>query len=225
MDSPIRTVLVTTLIGAICAVLLVGVRGFVLANIERNLSIDEQRAILEALDVRNQDGNKAASASAAQVETYYRQFVRKVHGEEAKEMEFDVFRYFKDERVEGTAIRVFGKGLWGEMRGFLALEPKVPGQETWTVRGLIIYRDEETPGLGKRIRDEDFKSRFRASVGKLVPGLKILKSEGLAEGPYEIDGLTSATITSQGIQGMVNRAIEWYAASDLVSGTDKGGQA
>ncbi len=215
MASPLRTILATTFIAAICAVLLVGVRGVVIANINRNLSIDEQRAILDALDIRDPKGGEAATASAEEVENYYNTYVRKIHGEEDLEQEFDVFRYVFDQEVKGTAIRVFGKGLWGEMRGFLAVEPKQTGQERWTVRGLVIYMDEETPGLGKRIRDAEFKARFRTAMGKLAPGLEMLKSEGIAEGSLQVDGLTAATITAQGVQGMIDKAIEWYAKSEL----------
>jgi len=215
VDSPIKTILATTFIAAICAVLLVGVRSLVIANTNRNLAIDEQRAILDALDIRDPAGDEAATASAEEVERYYNTYVQKIHGERGLEQEFDVFRYVFDEEVKGTAIRVFGKGLWGEMRGFLALEPKQAGQEHWSVRGLVIYMDDETPGLGKRIRDTEFKARFRTATGKLVPGLEVLKSEGIAEGSLEVDGLTAATITAQGVQGMIDKAIEWYAESDF----------
>ena len=93
MNSPLRTILATTFIAAICAVLLVGVRGVVIANIDRNLSIDEQRAILDALDIRDPKGGKAATASAEDVENYYNTYVQKIHGEEDLEQEFDVFRH------------------------------------------------------------------------------------------------------------------------------------
>jgi|GEM_PF-1559753 len=224
MDSPLRTIIATTLIGAICAVLLVGVRGIVVASINRNLSIDEQRAILDALYVYDENGDPAASASAEKVEDLYNRYVEKIHGEPGLEQEFDVFRYIEDDVVNGTAIRVFGKGLWGEMRGFLALDPREAGVERWTVRGLVIYMDDETPGLGKRIRDKDFKERFRSAARKLVPGLQVLKGEGQAEGSLEVDGLTSATITGQGVQGMIDRAIEWYAQSDFILTGSKGVQ-
>ena len=225
MDSPLKTIVATVVIAAICAVLLVGIRGVVLASINRNLSIDEQRAILDALDIRDQQGGEVATAPAVDVERYYNENVQKVHGEEGVEQEFDVYRYVVDGMVKGTAIRVFGKGLWGEMRGFLAVDPRKAGAAKWTVRGLVFYRDEETPGLGKRIRDEDFKSRFRSAMGKLVPGLKVLKAEGMASGPQEVDGMTSATITGQGVQKMIDKAIEWYAKSTFVLQPSAGGSA
>jgi Na+-transporting NADH:ubiquinone oxidoreductase subunit NqrC len=223
VDSPLKTIVATTAIAAICAVLLVGVRGVVIASINRNLAIDEQRAILDALDIPDDSGGKAALAPASEVERYYRSYVRKVHGEEGVEQEFDVFRFVADEVVEGTAIRSFGKGLWGEMRGFVAVDPRAPGVKEWTVRGLVFYFDDETPGLGKRIRDEDFKARFRSAMGKLVPGLKVLKTEGMAEGPFEVDGMTSATITGQGVEEMINKAIEWYEKSEFVLQPSVGG--
>ena len=223
MDSPLKTVLATIVIAAICAVLLVGIRNVVIASINRNLAIDEQRAILDALDIPDEQGGKAAFAPAVDVERYYHDSVQKVGGDEGVEQEFDVYRYVEEGVVKGTAIRVFGKGLWGEMRGFLAVDPREAGASKWTVRGLVYYRDEETPGLGKRIRDEDFKSRFRSAMGKLVPGLKVLKTEGMAAGPQEVDGMTSATITGQGVEEMIDKAIEWYAKSKFVLQPSAGG--
>lgn len=225
MDSPLKTILATTVIAAICAVLLVGIRGVVVASINRNLAIDEQRAILDALAIPDERNGNAALAPAVDVERYYNDYVRKVNGEEGAEQEFDVYRYVVDGMVKGTAIRVFGKGLWGEMRGFLAVDPRDAGAGKWTVRGLVFYRDEETPGLGKRIRDDDFKGRFRSEMGKLVPGLKVLKSEGMAKGHQEVDGMTSATITGQGVEEMIDRAIEWYAKSEFVLQPSAGGSA
>jgi Na+-transporting NADH:ubiquinone oxidoreductase subunit C len=223
VDSPLKTIVATTVIAAICAVLLVGIRNVVIASINRNLAIDEQRAILDALAVPDEQGGKAAMAPAVDVERYNHDYVQKVGGEEGVEQEFDVYRYVVDGVVKGTAVRVFGKGLWGEMRGFLAVDPRDAGAAKWTVRGLVFYRDEETPGLGKRIRDDDFKSRFRSAMGKLVPGLKVLKSEGMAEGPQEVDGMTSATITGQGVEEMIDKAIEWYAKSKFVLRPSAGG--
>jgi Na+-transporting NADH:ubiquinone oxidoreductase subunit NqrC len=223
VDSPLKTILATIAIAAICAVLLVGIRGVVIASINRNLSIDEQRAILDALDIPGEQGGKAAFAPAVDVEGYYHDYVQKVNGEEGVEQEFDVYRYVVNGVDRGTAVRVFGKGLWGEMRGFLAVDPRKAGATKWTVRGLVFYRDEETPGLGKRIRDDDFKSRFRSAMGKLVPGLKVMKAEGMAVGPQEVDGMTSATITGQGVEEMIDKAIEWYARSKFVLQPSPGG--
>jgi Na+-transporting NADH:ubiquinone oxidoreductase subunit NqrC len=206
----LRTVLMTTLVAVVCAVLLVGVRGVVSASVDRNLLIDEQRAVLDALDVR-ESGVALAWGSAAAVEDAFVRFVRKDRGAAGIEQEFDVFTYMVGSETRGVAIRVFGRGLWGEIRGFVALDPRPPGAERWPVRGLVIYRDEETPGLGKRMRDDDFKARFRTAAGKLVPGLRILKGEGSASGPLEVDGITAATITTQGVQGLIDRAVAWYA--------------
>lgn len=212
MDSPVRTVLVTTLLAVACAVLLVGVRGIVAGAIDRNLAIDEKRAVLDALDVRVGSGAALAQAAPAAVEDAFARFVRQERGTPGQEQEFDVFDYVVDGTVRGLAIRTFGRGLWGEMRGFVALNPRQAGEDSWPVRGLVVYGDDETPGLGKRVRDEAFKARFRASAGKVVPGLQILKGEGNAAGPLQVDGITAATVTTQGIQGMIDRAVAWYAA-------------
>jgi Na+-transporting NADH:ubiquinone oxidoreductase subunit NqrC len=45
----------------------------------------------------------------------------------------------------------------------------------------------------------------------------------MAVGPQEVDGMTSATITGQGVEEMIDKAIEWYARSKFVLQPSPGG--
>ena len=47
---------------------------------------------------------------------------------------------------EAVAVRFSGPGVWGPIKGFLALE-----SDRKTIRGITFYEQEETPGLGGEI--------------------------------------------------------------------------
>ena len=60
--------------------------------------------------------------------------------------------------ITGYAIPIEGKGLWGTMYGYFAIEP-----DAVTVKGITFYRHKETPGLGGEVDKEWFKNNF---IGK-----------------------------------------------------------
>lgn len=108
-------------------------------------------------------------------------------------------------RLNQIILPFHGKGLWSTMYGFLALAP-----DTKTVKGIGYYQHGETPGLGgevenpkwtgiwagKQVLDEDYK-----------PAIDVIKGSvdsSMANSQYKIDGLSGATITSNGVEGMVN---------------------
>ncbi len=105
-------------------------------------------------------------------------------------------------------LPISGKGLWSTIYGYLALEG-----DAVHVRGVTFYKHGETPGLGgecespvwcaqwkgKSILD-DQKKLFGIVVkkGKVDPSIA-------AEKAHKVDGLSGATITSNGITTFVKR--------------------
>lgn len=113
--------------------------------------------------------------------------------------------FIKDgSKVKNIILPVYGKGLWSTMYGFLVLEP-----DTTTVAGIGFYQHGETPGLGGEIDNPKWKSTWKGKkVYKegLVPKLHVIKGAveaTTAEAEYKIDGLAGATLTSNGVTGMV----------------------
>ncbi len=101
--------------------------------------------------------------------------------------------------ISFVILPVHGYGLWSTMHGFLALE-----KDGNTVKGLNYYEHAETPGLGGEIQNPKWVAQF---VGKKLtdeagkPAIKILKPGNAdAASPYQIDGLSGATLTSNGVQ-------------------------
>ncbi|MFO7870108.1 MAG: RnfABCDGE type electron transport complex subunit G [Kiritimatiellia bacterium] len=72
-----------------------------------------------------------------------------------------------------------------------------------TVQGIEILSHEETPGLGARIENPGFKSRFAGRDLKKTQW-KVEKDGG------DIDQITSATISSRAVAETAGKGIELY---------------
>ncbi len=110
-----------------------------------------------------------------------------------------------DGSVEKVVLPVHGKGLWSTMYGFLALEGDLN-----TVVGLGFFSHGETPGLGGEVDNPSWKELW---PGKKVYGEDTTEPQlGLVKGSvdpstpnaeYKIDGLSGATLTSNGVTHLV----------------------
>lgn len=106
--------------------------------------------------------------------------------------------------VKNIVLPVYGKGLWSTMYGFLVLEP-----DTTTVAGIGFYQHGETPGLGGEIDNPKWKSTWKGKKlykDGFTPELHVIKGMVESSTPnaeYKIDGLAGATLTSNGVTGMI----------------------
>jgi Na+-transporting NADH:ubiquinone oxidoreductase subunit C len=98
-----------------------------------------------------------------------------------------------------VVLPVEGVGMWGTLYGFIALEP-----DGNTVRGLSYYDQKETPGLGGEVGNPKWQARWdgrRIYNESWEPQLVVIKGKaGPADkDPLRVDGLSGATITSNGV--------------------------
>lgn len=105
-------------------------------------------------------------------------------------------------------VPVVGKGLWGPIWGYISLK-----DDKRTIYGVSFDHQGETPGLGAEIKQSFFTDRY---VGELVADdalnfneIKIVK-DGTGAQPLKVDGITGGTITSKGVEEMVNRTMSIY---------------
>lgn len=104
---------------------------------------------------------------------------------------------------EQIILPVRGQGLWGLMRGYMAL--KGDGN---TIEGLTFYSHSETPGLGGEVDNPRWKAQWDGKqvyaddhVGEGSPEIALVK--GGASGATEVDALSGATLTSKGVTNLV----------------------
>jgi Na+-transporting NADH:ubiquinone oxidoreductase subunit C len=101
--------------------------------------------------------------------------------------------------VEQVVLPIEGAGMWGQLAGFIALD-----RDGNTVRGLTFYEQKETPGLGAEISNPKWQALWqgrRAYDANWEPKLTVIKGKAGTpqQDPHRIDGLSGATITSNGV--------------------------
>lgn len=95
------------------------------------------------------------------------------------------------------AIPINGPGLWGSITGYLGLNKDF----TKTI-GIEFVTQSETPGLGGRISEEDFKKQFRnIDITSPVNGNYIISRPGSGG---NIDAISGATQTSTAVVKFIN---------------------
>lgn len=108
---------------------------------------------------------------------------------------------------QAYVLPVVGRGLWGGLWGYVAVN-----ETKDKVLGTYFYHESETAGLGARISEKWFQDQF---VGKPIFGedgevaLTVVKA-GSAKTEYEVDGVTGATLTSNGVAAMVKEGLTAY---------------
>ena len=185
-------------LGAVCAFLLTAVASFTAPYRAANADAERKRNILTVLQV-----SYPAEVSSQELLGIFEASVRQ---EEFNELE--LYRYVppKDSgKDESVAVTFEGRGLWGPIKGFLALGPDMR-----TIQGITFYEQEETPGLGGEIASDWFRNQFS---GKSIvdragrPGILIGASDGKAA-QNQVDAITGATMTCDKVEAILNSVIK-----------------
>lgn len=121
----------------------------------------------------------------------------------------DVYRGFDaNGQPVGWAIPESGQGFADRILTLVGLD-----EEGQKITGLYIVQQSETPGLGDRIRGEEFRNRFRGR--STAKPLVVVKRP--AESDEQIEGVTGATVSSLSVVQIVNQATGRFRASDRPS--------
>ncbi len=94
---------------------------------------------------------------------------------------------------------VYGQGYQSTIKAYVALEGDLN-----TIAGFTVTEQGETPGLGSKITDLTWLSKWPGKALLDEAGaLKIAVVRGQAQTDYEIDGITGATRTGNGVSAMM----------------------
>ena len=106
-----------------------------------------------------------------------------------------------------------GAGLWDAIWGYIALE-----EDMKTIKGAVFDHKGETAGLGAEITQDWFQDRFVGekvydTEGALV-GIDVSKTnndpQGLDKDDHEVDAISGATITGDGVTDMIKERLAHY---------------
>tara|TARA_B100000809_G_scaffold71606_1_gene69223 strand:- start:594 stop:1358 length:765 start_codon:yes stop_codon:yes gene_type:complete len=187
---------------------------------DRNIELEKKQNILSSVGITVDRDNAEAKYS-----TYIKsEIVLNNKGEEVEGSAFDVDlgkEIKKDvntqllplfiSEVDGATryiIPLRGKGLWGPIWGFIALEDDLN-----KVYGAVFDHEKETPGLGAEINTPIFQDPFAGKTifeGEVFTPIKVIKG-GPKEGDmHGVDGISGGTITSNGVSDMLSERLNMY---------------
>ncbi|MFT5778783.1 MAG: Na+-transporting NADH:ubiquinone oxidoreductase subunit C [Crocinitomicaceae bacterium] len=106
-------------------------------------------------------------------------------------------------------IPVVGNGLWGPIWGNICLD-----EDMRTIKGATFDHKGETPGLGAEIKQNFFVQgwlgeKITDENGDFVK-FEVVKDKSGSAKETKVDGITGGTITSKGVEEMVNRCLKPY---------------
>lgn len=168
-------------LGAVFAILLAGAQTSFSGRIQENQSRALNEAIGEVVP-------GTARSEAVKVEGYDRE-VYKCLGE--------------DGQPTGWAIDAVGMGFADKIRLVIGLSP-----DATTITGLKVIENIETPGLGNKIAGTGPDAWVNQFQG-LKATTKVIRTKQKADaGKNEIQAITGATISSDGVTKIINDALE-----------------
>ncbi len=148
----------------------------------------DQRKAAKEIDLSQAVDPPAALGGIKRREKY--SFVYKVKGESGD--------------IEQVVLPVYGKGLWSTLYGFIAV-----ASDGKTVKGITFYEHAETPGLGGEVDNPSWKQLwpgkelFDEDGSVAIEVIKGRVTESTEDSEHKIDGLSGATITSDGVEELV----------------------
>lgn len=203
---------------------------------EKSIELDTKKKILSSVtDLRRKKGNEVLSMyeetiASSVVDIEGNAIEQNEKGEPIVAEDVNIEKNFKkpvEERslpvfiyhspgnrddVEAYIFPLYGKGLWGPIYGFIALDTDLN-----TVKGISLDHDAETPGLGARITSNEIQERYIGKEvfddsGNLI-SVSMLKGENNsaeALDVHHIDGMSGATITGKGVNAMLLNYLGYY---------------
>jgi Na+-transporting NADH:ubiquinone oxidoreductase subunit C len=198
---------------------------------ERNVEIEKKQNVLASVWV---------DASVKDAEKLYKEYVKDVYAinsrgeklgnvdafhinmrEEQKkprsERALAVYEVLKNDTAY-IVLPLYGKGLWGPIWGYMSFRKEVnvkTGMPNYnTVYGAVFDHKGETPGLGAEINQPFFEHPFKGKkvfneLGKFV-SIEVVKGGGSGSDPHKVDAISGGTITSKGLQAMVDTSVVVY---------------
>lgn len=223
-ESNTYTIVYASIIVVFIAFLLAFVYQIMQPMSKANEQMDKKKQILAALNIRNikkseiesvynktilcdpiftQDGEKIASGKNKDQDGFV------VELKDITKSQLPIYECMIGKEIK-YVIPLSGKGLWGAIWGYLALN-----EDCKTVFGVYFAHQSETAGLGARITESDFQKEF---VNKSIfqddnyekIGIQVVKNGKVKNPKFECDGISGATLTSDGLNNMIHDYLGIY---------------
>ena len=213
-NSDIYAILYSVVVVVIVAFLLAGVSSALKPKQDANVELDKKKQILASLNIKDQADAAAAYANVIKADP-----IVNVEGKEvAAEGGFAVANDDINDsnlpmyvaEVDGAKkyiIPMTGNGLWGGIWGYMALN-----DDCNTIYGVYFSHASETPGLGAEIASDKFQSRFPGREVYRDGNVALTVVKKVADEAVEVNAISGATITCNGVNDMLKRKLAPYKA-------------
>ncbi len=201
-NSNVYTIIYATVIVIIVALLLAVVSSALRPRQAANVELDRKKQVLSSLniDLKGQD-----------VDALYSELI-----EETERAGKPIYVATLSDGSNKFIIPMRGAGLWGPIWGYVALNDDMS-----TIYGTFFNHESETPGLGGEITTEKFQNGF---IGKHVLENGVLRAVEIVKGDAageQVQAISGATITSKGVETMINTALKDYEQVLTGNSSDK----
>lgn len=195
-EKPYFAVIYMFVVTAFFSTLLIGFSRITRRRVEMNEQLNFERAVIQAFpDITYENDQQIHQIFAKQFQ---------------KDEKTAAYLYKKDGQLAGYAVPFEGQGFWDKIRGVIGI-----AANRRTIKGVAFYEQKETPGLGARIDEDEFRRQF---VGKkiedsdepirIVPAARTLNEN-------EVHAVTGATQTSIRLEVLMNRDLRaWLDAME-----------
>ena len=118
--------------------------------------------------------------------------------------------FYIESKKNVMIIPISGKGLWSSLYGYFAID----SNNYSTVKGITFYAHGETPGLGAEISKKWFQDNFIDkeifTLDNMLNSITVIKGKAQDSNKYEVDGISGATITSNGVTELFKRDLQRF---------------
>ena len=227
-QSNTYTILYSAIMVIVVGAVLALVYGALKPKQEENIKIDKMKQMLSAVRIVTESDDQV-------IDTYNKYipeaFIINVAGETvsndkdaafaidmAKEMKkpssermLPVYKFVGDDAQVRYIVPLSGAGLWGAIWGYVSIDANGS-----TLYGAYFSHASETPGLGAEIEKPDFQEQFQDknlfTDGEFKPVEVMKAGQKPTNGADYVDAISGGTITSKGVQSMLNDCLTDYTA-------------
>lgn len=226
----VRVITFASIICVVCSLVLSATATVLKERQDIAVELDRKMNVLKAFGVQTID-EAGAKLPKEDVDRYFTEnisevYVEKATGDIVENPDPNVLKAEAKERTHVTrsllplyiwkeggepvkyAFPTSGMGLWSIVNGYIALD-----RDLATVIGVTFYKHGETPGLGGEVSADWFMSQFAGKTihnGSALVELEVMKGQAPDDSNYQVDGMSGATMTGNGLNEFMNRDIAFY---------------
>lgn len=187
-DKPYFAVVYMFVLTAFFSTLLIGYSRLTSQRVRTNEQLNFERAVVQVFPEISYENNQQIH------QIFTEQFT--------KDEQTGAYLYQKDRQLLGYAVPFSGQGFWDKIKGVIGI-----AADRETIQAVTFYEQKETPGLGARIDEDEFRRQFIGKKIKDAPRPIGIVSPAVSLEDNQVHAVTGATQTSVRLEALMNRDI------------------